>query len=385
MKRRPALTHGLGVRNVRGLDRAAWLELAKGAVIDLIETELAVPHAELEARLWERVWEEPGSGRRASFFPHILSEAVRDLTADEQIQTWEHSTKGGVTTELIIPGNVDGRWTYIERAVRRKAMLYARFMRWSKTEFGPAGEAVVRASLTDAMHRGYLPITPGFDEVATLGTARVRGPLDSGAWMLVNDPVAKLPVPHAILFEIKNRRLTLYPRHAEVHQLLYKAAHFQQELPGQPIVPVLICRRAHKWLFWMAKDLGFIVHDTRKQYLTLPDKTDPRLLEEVRAGLALDDLQLVSSASQPRIHNLFLEVLPAQARAVAERWVQTGSTLLKHYQTMRDDRLKPWTRTEALADLRADAALALDAAGVPPDKQILAWALEEDTDTPAGY
>lgn len=376
MKRPPAVVHGQGIRNVRGLDRAGWVQLAREAIVDLVETQLAVPHVEVEARLWETVWEQPGTGRRASFFPHILSEALRDLERTGEIQPWSHTTKGSTPVDLIIPGVTERRWTYIERAARRKAMLYARFHRWSKTEFGPAGEAVVRASLQDAQHQGFVPMTPGFGEVLTVGQGRVRGALDSGAWMLVNDPQTNLPIPHALLFEIKNRRLTLYPRHPEVHQLLYKAALLQQANPGQPIVPVLICRRAQKWLFWMAKDLGFIVHDTKRQYLTLPDKTEPRLLDEVRDELGLTDLNLVSATSQPRIIALFTETLPAQARRVAQRWEQIGAPLLDHYNTLRGDKLKPWERTAAITALRTDAGKALDDAGV--DDAILAWALEED-------
>lgn len=385
MKRRPVVEHGQGVRGIRGLDRAAWVDLARRAVTDLVNEQLAVPHAELEARLWETPWEEPETGRKACFFPHILSEAVRDLTAEGVIETREHATKGGATTELFVPADVTGRDTYVTRAVRRKGMLYARFLRWSRTEFGPAAEAVVRASLTDAIPHGFVPIEDGFGEVSTLGTARVNGALDSGAWMLVKDPTTKLPTPHALLFEIKNRRLTLYPRHPEVHQLLHKAAHLHQSLKTQPIVPVLICRRAHKWLFWMAKDLGFIVHDARAQFLTLPDKTDIRMLDEVRTELALADLKLVSATSQPRIVNLFAETLPAQARSVAARWAEVGSTLLEHYRTMRNERLKPWDRTAALSELRADAAVALDDAEIPEQEQILAWALEEDVDVPDGF
>jgi hypothetical protein len=379
MKRKPEIQHGQGIR---GLDRAGWVAVARPAVLDLVDTQLAVPHAELEARLWEQPWQDPNTGRKATFFPHILSEAVHELTAAGLIEVREHATKGGTALDLIVPGDTTGRATYIDRAVRRKGMLYGRFLRWSQTEFGPAGEHVVRASLTDASATGYLPISPGFGEVAALGTVRVNGPLDSGAWMLVPDLARQhLPTPHALLFEIKNRRLTLYPRHPEVHQLLYKAALLQATLPGQPIVPVLVCRRAHKWLFWMAKDLGFIVHDTKAQYLTLPDKTPLRYLEEVRDELALHDLKLVSPDSQPRIGNLFTQTLPAQARPVATRWSQVGVHLLDHYKNLRDERLKQWERSDALTALRTEAGAALDQAGIPedgPDHQILAWALEEE-------
>jgi hypothetical protein len=198
--------------------------------------------------------------------------------------------------------------------------------------------------------------------------------------MLAKDSATGIPAAHALLFEIKNRRLTLYPRHPEVYQLLFKAATLQAAMPDVPIVPVLICRRAHKWLFWMARDLGFIVHDTRLQYLTLPDKTAVRLLEEVRDELGLADLRLVSRDSQPRIINLFTETLPAQARTVAARWRDVGAILLQRYAMLRKESLTPWDRTHEVGKLRTEAEEALDLAGVPDKERILVWALEDDTD-----
>jgi hypothetical protein len=154
--------------------------------------------------------------------------------------------------------------------------------------------------------------------------------LDSGAWLTTKDRDTNLPRPvHALLVENKNRRLTLYPRHPEVHQLLDKAAEVQQHNPGLPVVPLLICRRGHPWLFWMAKDLGFLVHAANKQYLSLPKGTDERLLEEVRTGLAATDLEPVTATKRPRIVNLFEKTLPAQAHGFAQRWTAVGSITLR--------------------------------------------------------
>jgi hypothetical protein len=378
MKRRPEFNHGAGIR---GLDRHAWVSLARRAVTDLVEARLAVPRVELEARLWDRQWEEPETGRRASFFPHILNEAIRDLVTDGELQTYHHPTKGGTVVEVYIPGNLEGRLTAVMQAVRRSSMLYARFHRWSQVEFGPAGETVVRDSLTDAMPHGYLPITPGFGEVPRLGTAKVNGALDSGAWMLLKDPATHLPELHAVLIEIKNRRATFYPRHDEIHQLLSKSAHLQKQLPTQPIVPVFVCRRAHPWLFWMAKDLGFFVWETKRQFMTMPDKTDPRLLDEVKTELALDDLTIVSAGSRPRIIHPLTESLPRMARESARRWAAVGAQLLDDYKTLRNERLKPWDRTAALSELRTNAEIALNDAGIPSEAAILQWALEGEEET----
>jgi hypothetical protein len=369
-----------GRNGPRGYDRAGWVALAEARLIDVMDTQLAAPHAELEARLWE-IGHPPGGSKPMLFFPHIVDEALKNLFLAGTVTKVDHPTKGGKTVELYaVADSGRGRQTVIERAIRRKGMLYARYLSYSD-QFGPAGETVVRESLVDAIPHGYTSIntnTP-FGEVKKIGTATFPGGLDSGAWLATIDPTTLLPRPaHAVPIEVKNRRLTLYPRHAEVHQLLHKAAIVQNTHPSLPVVPVLVCRRAHDRLFWMAKDLGFHVHQARRQFLTLPPKTDDRLLEEIKDELALRDLTLVSSTSRPRIEAVFTTTLPKHGPDIATRWAAVGSTLTDSYALLRSERLKPWDRNSALAQLRTEAEIALDQAGV--DDKILAWALEENED-----
>ena len=377
MKQRP-VDHG---RGLRGLDRHAWVTLAEERVHDLVNTGLAAPHVEIEARLWDTGWKPPGEAATVRFFPHILSEALNNLTSNGNIKLVSHGTKGGVIADLYVPSDIARRATSVAAATRRKAMLYARFNRLSST-FGPAGESVVRASLHDASHLGYFPITEGFGEIRKIGSLTLPGALDSGAWTLFPDPDRGIPTkPLALLVEVKNRRLTLYPRHPEVHQLLLKAALTQQEHPDLNVVPLLICRRAHDRLFWMAKDLGFLVHATRAQYLS-PKKTTISLVEEVRIELGLADLRVVTRDSAPRIINLFAETVPASGPATAKRWAAVGARLLPHFQALRPNTLDPATRSAALADLRAEAEVVLTAAGV--SDPILAWALAGEEE-PTGW
>jgi hypothetical protein len=359
-----------------GLDRLGWVALAETHILAIIDEQLAAPHAELEARLWEAAGQT--STRRPIFFPHILQEALNNLVASAKINKVIHPSKAGRDAELYIPAETGrGRQTAITRAVGRKGMLYARYLSYS-SRFGDAGETVVRESLTDAIRHGYKSMNTNvpFGEVKTIGTARLAGPLDSGAWLTTIDPNTQIPLfPNAVPIEVKNRRLTLYPRHAEVHQLLHKAAVAQNANPTLPIVPLLVCRRAHDRLFWMAKDLGFLVHQARRQFLTLPPKTDARLLDQIKDELALSDLTLIPAESRPRIENLFTDTLPKQAPAAAKRWAAVGSQFIEDYATLRKETLKPWTRNTALSELRTGAEVALNQAGV--DEPILAWALEE--------
>jgi hypothetical protein len=39
----------------------------------------------------------------------------------------------------------------------------------------------------------------------------------------------------------------------------------QRQHPDLPVVPLLVCRRGYDRLFWMAKDLGLLVHAARAQ------------------------------------------------------------------------------------------------------------------------
>ncbi|OJF14527.1 hypothetical protein [Couchioplanes caeruleus] len=109
----------------------------------------------------------------------------------------EHSTKGGRAIHLYVPADSGrGRRTAITAATRRKAMLYGRYLSYSPS-FGPTGEEVVRLSLADAVQHGYHSINRNapFGEVKQIGTARLAGALDSGAWMTTIDPVIGLPLP----------------------------------------------------------------------------------------------------------------------------------------------------------------------------------------------
>lgn len=370
--KKPAEPHGKGMP---GRDRHAWVTVAEQAIYQLVDTALAVPHVELESRLFDTGWSQNG-GKPITFFPHILDEARNNLITGGNIHVIEHHTKGAATAELYVPSDTYKRTTAVERAVKRKAMLYARFKRASQT-FGEAGESVLRGSLAEAMPHGYLAIEPGFAEVRRLAGVTFAGALDSGAWLTLKDQLG-LPLPHhAMLIEMKNRRLTIYPRHKEIHQLLAKAAHFQNQHPDLPVVPLLVCRRAHDRLFWMAKDLGFLVHATRRHFMTLPKAMELRHVEQIREELGLADLRVLTPDTTHRIIDMFRSTVPRQAHATAARWASVGRHLAPHYTALRSEAISERQRTELLEVLRTEAGQLLDAAAIPEEERILAWALEE--------
>jgi hypothetical protein len=110
----------------------------------------------------------------------------------------------------------------------------------------------------------------------------------SGVTVLVSDDgVPGDPV--TLLFEVKNVRQWIYPSAAEHFQLLTKALLVQRAQPDAAPVPILVCRKAHVTLFWMAKQLGFMVIDLEHQFIGAVDEL--RMME-VRNGLWFTDLAI---------------------------------------------------------------------------------------------
>jgi hypothetical protein len=88
-----------------GLDRHAWVTLAEQALYQLVEGSLAVPHIEVEARLFDSGTTVAG-GRKLTFYPHILDEARNNLLSGGNIESRVHVTKGAATAELYVPTSV---------------------------------------------------------------------------------------------------------------------------------------------------------------------------------------------------------------------------------------------------------------------------------------
>lgn len=183
-----------------------------------------------------------------------------------------------------------------------------------------------------------------------------HGPLDNGAhlqlWTLQGDPGTYA----TILIEVKNIREWVYAESAELHQLLTKAALIQQKFPDKPLLPILVCRRANKTAFRAAKTLGFLVIDTRRQYL-LPrasldhsDRGDRQRLQEVRQKLGFLDL-IVTEGPDPVVTKMFTNTLPSQIPKVPDRWRQLGCRFDQHYRALWQSTSEQ-EREEIYADLR---------------------------------
>ena len=254
--------------------------LGRKAVLELLDRELAAAGMEIDARLAEDVWPSVG----IPIQPIHLSNALTELVRQGQIIVTTESTRGG--RALDIYQAVGGRRaTAIAKAAARKRLLLARYLGWSQGSparpglIGPAGERVVHEAL---VHSGtYRLVRPEGGNVSQFLGQQMQGRLDDAAILTPIDNGLPGP-PIAIPIEVKNQRDWIHPTSQEPFQLLDKAATLQAAQPGVPILPVLVTRRAHTTAFKMAKQMGFFIVETRRQYIS---PVDPDALNEVRAEL----------------------------------------------------------------------------------------------------
>ncbi|MFI5501160.1 hypothetical protein ACIA5E_19045 [Nocardia asteroides] len=329
---------------------------AKLHLLELVNSELAVTPAEIEAKLTEE-----GKPREQAHFPHVLTLARQELVLEGRITATEGTGKGGNKLTTFSPTDAAGRTTAIRRAAARKRLLTARYLGWAESGstykhgiIGPTGEAVVRQAIMESARLSVTETNAG--EVTKALGVKLRGPLDSGGWLpILNDnglPAGLAYVP----IEVKNIRGWLYPQNSEVFQLLSKAAVLQRAAPDTLIHPILICRRVHYTIFFMAKQLGFKVRDTRQQYIrTVNDDA----LAEVRTELGFTDLMKVPKGeTTPNLRRFFRRTIEDNALDFTTTWRATvlDHDLDRHFEILRDDTLRYADRADAMRDLRIDVA-----------------------------
>lgn len=278
-----------------------YVRLGKRGILELLHVEHAAAWREIEAKLADASW--PGLGYPID--PHHLTTARQQLmTAGKIDDTAATATRGGRPISIVYPTDTRRRATAIENAARRKRLLLSRYLGWAQGTrsrvgvIGPAGERVVRASLLQVAPHGYRLVPPTGGHAATLlGDPVPIGPLDAAAICTPYDPDADVAgTSIAVPIEVKNVREWLYPWSEEIYQLLTKASLIQHAHPDRPMVPVLICRKAHPTTFRMARDLGFFVIDTLRQYIS--EAVAEQKLQEVHDELGFSDLVAQDGADE---------------------------------------------------------------------------------------
>jgi len=336
------------------MEEHEYVERAKKRILEVLDTEKAVVVLELEARLSEAGYADSG----LNINPHHVTSALRDLTRAGDVLRASGPTRGGAEIDTIQPANQRGRTTAIAQAAARKRLLYARYRGWAQSSVrnpsglvGPAGEEAVRAALRAS---GALqPAHPEFGPVSSLLGITLTGPVDSAGFLV---PFSQyLPgQPVTVLVEVKNLRGWIYPNSAELYQLLSKATALQQAHPDQPIMPVLVCRKAHETTYWMAHQLGFVVIAMDTQFVGTVDED---ALNQVRTELHFQDLRHGHGPSL-RVRDRFRDTLPGICTRVASQWCETAlhpdlSSWISYLKEARRHE-----RNMAMVELRAAATAA---------------------------
>jgi hypothetical protein len=186
------------------------------------------------------------------------------------------------------------------------------------------------------------------------------GPLDNAAWLTLPDEAGGLPKTFLVLVEAKNLRQWIYPRTQELHQLLSKAAAVQVAHPDIPVMPVLVCRRAHYLTNVMAKSLGFYVIQTYHQYVR-PAVADTaaglRLLDEVNSELKYD-LTPQDEPVEPMVGH-FRRQIQDRAEDSVTLWAVHAPHTRPLFERLRLETLTYSARAETVAELAQTAEDAL--------------------------
>ncbi|MDQ3554719.1 MAG: hypothetical protein M3395_09980 [Chloroflexota bacterium] len=349
---------------MRDVRDAHWVDQAERAILGILEEQSAAPWIEIEARAADRAWTRLARPINV----HHLTTARQNLSLgpDPLIVETPGITRGGRDVSVLHLPVTPGRKRLVERTIARKRLLYARHQGWATGSvrypnglIGPAGEAVLRASIREAALLGrYAFVHPVGKDVSFLfGTKVPGGSLDDAGTLLSIMP-GGLPGPNiTFLTEIKNVREHQYPRSRLLYQLLTKAARLQVAHPDLWFLPIFASRKRSQTLRNMGKDLGFYSLDFNRQYILPVADLSQRAVDEVRIGLGMEDLT-VSQSADPALVSVFAETVPFFALATAERWRARALVLLPLLEAM----LKA-PSAGSLARLRTAAGTFADASG----------------------
>lgn len=326
-----------------GRSKAYWVAAGERAILALLESEHAVVRREIESRISEK----PGTSRHIQ--PHILADSLKRMQKKGLVIASSQPSRGGRTLETFSLASPAASARTVERAAGRKRLLLARYLQWANGTPGQGRHTgIVGASLERSLHSsmmesapyvGYRVINPSGGKVNALWDMNFHalGATDNGFTWTEEIGGRKF----VGLVEAKNLREWIYPWSPELFQLLYKAAFLHQDFAdrGYEVLPVLVCRKASKTLFYAAKDLGFHVVMVGKQIIDFGNSEaseDERLVNEVRSELGFLDI-IDHKGTHPAISKQFQSVLPSRSVEVAERFSQIGSKLQIDFQLLRTE------------------------------------------------
>lgn len=323
---------------------------AKERLREEMDAELALLRPEAIARLSEAYYR----GDPKNIDAHHVGPALDDLVGAGEFVATSEPTRGAQPITTYQPADQSRRQTRIAKAAARKRLLAARYNSWAQGSvrhphglIGPAGEEAVRLAILAST--AMQPASPNAGPVSEILGVKLSGPADSGGY--VNPIIGDIPQgPVTVLVEVKNVRGWIYPSSAELYQVLHKSMALKLVHPTQPVVPILVCRAAHKTTFWMAKQLGFVVIDMGAQFVGR--QVDEDSLLEVRNELGFVDLRLLDGPSL-RVRDRLREKLPPHILDFADTWTETtGDPDIVATITTLASRLDAQDRQYRVNDLR---------------------------------
>ena len=305
---RPPL--GQDVRmTVTGLSGGDPVAIARRAVLDLVERELAVAAPEVEARLCEH--QQPGLPRRLD--PVDVRQALSDLVASGQVRTDLGRPAAGRRAVPIFTSSRPADPERTASVTEHKRDLLARYLSWVDGPDSPlqsAADHVVHASLQVAARSGYrVAPAPPIDVV-----------------MLAPTAPGHLPGEQVLMpLDVRHTRAWLVPETRALYPLLVKAVRIHLAEPDAPVVPMFVCRRAHPRLLAMGHDLGFLVVETRREFIS-PTVAETAV-SDVRVRLGLTDLTRDDGPDRLLVSRLE-QIVPGLALPLVARWRRTAGTTM---------------------------------------------------------
>lgn len=297
---------------------AKHVAAAKAAILDLLKREHAVTAQELEAKL-------VSSKLHADIHPHIISFALRELTYRE-VTADTSPSKGTSVTTYVLRGT-EGTRAVVDARKRKRALTsffrsMARVSGKSPNVIGRGGEEALGRALAASGPLGFMAVG-AVGKVSELNGVPVRpGPLDGAANTLLGPGKPRTGPP--VAFEVKNIRHWLYPNDSELGQVLVKASNLVSDLQ-EPVLPVIVCPRAHFWTFRLAKDHGLFVIPTQDQFYWPHAEFPEERIEELRSELGFRLVKSDGSVILDRMKGPLRDGLEERAARFA-----TVSRLLKN-------------------------------------------------------
>ena len=305
---------------------------ARRAVIALITREHAVVPPEIETRLCEQA--QPGLTSRLD--PLDVRLARDDLEAAGLVRRLHARHGNRQVPVLVLAGSDDLEHQQVVADHKRE--LFARYLSWTDGPDSPTRHAatqVVHASFQTAARSGYRigPAPPSDVAIYTPPEAADRSIL--------------MPI------EVRNTREWLMPHSRGLYHLLLKATRIQVSDRAAPVVPMFVCRRAHPQLVAMGRDLGFLVIESRREFIQ-PSVAETAVVE-VRTMLGLTDLTRTDEPDRLMVSRLE-QIVPAMAIPLVSRWQRTALTTIPlHFDTLLGESSLAGRR-RVLRDIRQVAA-----------------------------